>query len=47
MSDTKRDLFPETLDFLVLETLARIGPLHGFGIARRSGQVLQDLLRLS
>lgn len=35
----KLDLLPGTLDVIVLQTLASIGPLHGYGIARRVEQV--------
>ncbi len=36
-----------TLDLLVLKTLDALGPLHGYGIARRIEQLSQDLLRLN
>lgn len=40
MSDARRtDLLQGTLDLLVLQTLASLGPLHGFGVARRIEQV--------
>ncbi len=39
MSDLKLDLLQGTLDLMVLQTLAAIGPLHGYGIARRIEQV--------
>src|ERR1700758_4980700 len=35
MSDPKLDLLQGTLDLMVLQTLAAMGPLHGYGIARR------------
>jgi PadR family transcriptional regulator, regulatory protein PadR len=35
MSDSKLDLLQGTLDLMVLRTLAALGPLHGYGIARR------------
>jgi PadR family transcriptional regulator, regulatory protein PadR len=34
----KLDLLQGTLDLLVLQTLASMGPLHGYGIARRIEQ---------
>ena len=34
-SNDRMDLLQGTLDLLVLKTLATLGPLHGFGIARR------------
>jgi len=36
-----------TLELLVLKTLDSMGPMHGFGIARRIEQVSQDLVRLN
>lgn len=40
MSDAERtELLQGTLDLLVLKTLATLGSLHGFGIARRIEQV--------
>ena len=35
MNDDKLDLLQGTLDLMVLKTLASMGPLHGYGIARR------------
>ncbi len=43
MSQPARTEFLQgTLDLLVLKTLATLGPLHGFGIARRIEQVSGD-----
>ena len=36
--DAKLDLLKGTLDLLVLQTLVAMGPLHGYGIARRIEQ---------
>jgi PadR family transcriptional regulator, regulatory protein PadR len=36
-----------TLDLMVLQTLQAMGPLHGYGIARRIEQVSEDLLQLN
>lgn len=36
-----------TLDLMVLQTLATMGPMHGYGIARRIEQVSEDALRLN
>jgi len=36
-----------TLDLMVLKTLAGLGPLHGYGIARRIEQVAQGALALN
>lgn len=37
---------PGTLDMLILTTLARAKPLHGFAIAERIEQVSEDVLRV-
>jgi len=39
MSHPKLDLLQGTLDVMVLQTLDVLGPLHGYGIARRIEQV--------
>lgn len=44
---SKTDVLQGTLDLLVLKTLDTLGPLHGFGIARRIQQVSCDLLQLN
>jgi len=36
-----------TLDLMVLKTLDALGPLHGFGIARRIEQVSEGVLQLN
>jgi transcriptional regulator len=36
-----------TLDLMILKTLFALGPLHGFGIARRLEQVSRDVLQLN
>jgi PadR family transcriptional regulator PadR len=36
-----------TLDLMVLKTLDALGPLHGYGIARRLEQLSEDLLQLN
>jgi len=46
MSD-RLDVLQGTLDLLVLKTLSALGPLHGYGIARRIEQVSGDLLALN
>jgi transcriptional regulator len=43
----RTDLLQGTLDLLVLKTLASLGPLHGFGIARRIEQVSGDAVLLN
>jgi PadR family transcriptional regulator, regulatory protein PadR len=47
MSDSKLDLLQGTLDLMVLQTLAAIGSLHGYGIARRIEQVSGDTVLLN
>ena len=39
MSDMKPELPHGTLDLLILQTLHTLGPLHGYGIARRIEQL--------
>ena len=39
MTETKLDLLQGTLDLRVLQTLASMGSLHGYGLARRIEQV--------
>ena len=36
-----------TLDLMVLKTLATLGPLHGYGVARRIEQVAEGALALN
>ena len=47
MGDSKLDLLQGTLDVMVLQTLAAMGPLHGYGIARRIEQVSGDEVLLN
>jgi transcriptional regulator len=46
MSD-KHDIWQGTLALMVLKTLEALGPLHGYGIARRIEQTSGDLLALN
>jgi PadR family transcriptional regulator, regulatory protein PadR len=39
MGENKSDVLQGTLDLMVLKTLETMGPLHGYGIARRIEQV--------
>ena len=39
MRDEKLDLLQGTLDLMVLKTLATLGSVHGYGIARRIEQI--------
>ena len=47
MGDAKTDVLQGTLDLMVLKTLEALGPLHGYGIARRIEQVSENLLQLN
>ena len=42
MTDTRSPILQGTLDLMVLKTLEQLGPLHGYGIARRIEQVGQN-----
>lgn len=43
----KADVWQGTLALMVLKTLESMGPLHGYGIARRIEQTSGDLLALN
>jgi transcriptional regulator len=43
----KSEVMQGTLDLMVLKTLDALGPLHGYGIARRIEQVSEDVLHLN
>jgi PadR family transcriptional regulator PadR len=43
----KSEVLQGTLDLMILKTLHALGPLHGFGIARRIEQVSEDVLTLN
>ena len=47
MDTKKSDVLQGTLDLMILKTLHALGPLHGFGIARRIEQVSRDILQLN
>ena len=44
MTEARSSILQGTLDLMVLKTLEQLGPLHGYGIARRIEQVGQDVL---
>lgn len=46
-NDNRTELMQGTLDLLVLKTLATLGSLHGFGIARRIEQMSGDTVMLN
>lgn len=47
MGENKPDILQGTLDLMVLKTLESMGPLHGYGIARRIEQVSGNSLILN
>jgi transcriptional regulator len=44
---TKSDILQGTLDLMVLKTLAAMGPMHGYGLARRIEQLSEDAMQVS
>lgn len=44
---SKADVLQGTLDLMVLQTVATLGPLHGYAIAARLEQVSAGALRLN
>ena len=46
-SDSKTDVLQGTLSLMVLTTIQAMGPLHGYGIARRIEQTSGDRLSLN
>jgi PadR family transcriptional regulator, regulatory protein PadR len=47
MKQQKTDVQQGTLALMVLKTLEVLGPLHGYGIARRIEQISGDLLSVN
>jgi PadR family transcriptional regulator PadR len=47
MTDSKSDILQGTLDLMVLQTLDAMGPLHGYGVARRIEQLSDNVLQLN
>jgi PadR family transcriptional regulator PadR len=47
MAKEKLELLQGTLDLLVLRTLAGVGPMHGYGIARRIEHIAAEGLLLN
>jgi PadR family transcriptional regulator, regulatory protein PadR len=47
LPEKKLDLLQGTLDLMVLQTLAAMGSLHGYGIARRIEQTSGDAVLLN
>lgn len=47
MERSKSEVLQGTLDLMVLQVLAVMGPVHGYGIARRIEQISGDVLQLN
>ena len=47
MKESTSEILQGTLDLMVLKTLEGLGPLHGYGIARRIEQVSEGVLELN
>ncbi len=47
MAPPKSDILQGTLDLMVLKTLDAMGPMHGYGIARRIEQMSEDALQVN
>ena len=44
MTETRSEILQGTLDLMVLQTLDAMGPMHGYGIARRIEQLSENAL---
>jgi PadR family transcriptional regulator, regulatory protein PadR len=47
MAKDRSEILQGTLDLMVLKTLDVMGPLHGYGIARRIEQISEEVLRIN
>lgn len=47
MTNDRSEILQGTLDLMVLKTLDAMGPLHGYGIARRIEQLSEEVLRVN
>jgi len=47
VADSKSEILQGTLDLMVLKTLDAMGPMHGYGIARRIEQVGEEALQVN
>jgi transcriptional regulator len=47
MAEQRADVWQGTLALMILKTLEAMGPLHGYGIARRIEQTSGDLLAIN
>src|SRR3990170_4855507 len=43
----RSDILQGTLDLMVLKTLDAMGPMHGYGIARRIEQISEEALQVN
>jgi transcriptional regulator len=43
---SKTEIPPGTLEMLILKTIKRFGPMHGYGIAKSIHQTSEDVLRV-
>jgi len=47
MTNDRSEILQGTLDLMVLKTLEAMGPLHGYGLARRIEQLSEEVLRVN
>jgi len=47
MEKSKAEVPYGTMDLLILRTLETVGPMHGFGLARRIEQVSESIVHLN
>jgi PadR family transcriptional regulator, regulatory protein PadR len=47
VGESKSDILQGTLDLMVLKTLDAMGPMHGYGIARRIEQISEEALQIN
>jgi transcriptional regulator len=47
VGEDKSDILQGTLDLMVLKTLDAMGPMHGYGLARRIEQLSEDALQIN
>ena len=47
MDNARSEVLQGTLDLMVLKALDAMGPMHGYGIARRLEQISNELLQLN
>ena len=47
MGSHRSEILQGTLDLMVLKTLDSMGPLHGYGIARRIEQISEEALQIN